>query len=146
QSVIARGGTAKFQFGFDDFDVVDGLSEDLMPTHSQYFGVPLFKVPPPPGSKADSFADHYIANYKGILDRLNIHTDHYRTSQLYTSGEFDTQIQLALDNAAQIRTIYKDISGSVKGDDWLPMQVICEQCGKLGTTKVVAWDGKLASY
>src|SRR5690606_28027128 len=37
KQVIARGGTATLQFGFDDFDVIDGLSEDLMPTHQQYF-------------------------------------------------------------------------------------------------------------
>lgn len=146
KQVIARGGTGELQFGFDDFDVIDGLAPDLMPTHQQYFGVPLFKAPPPPGSSAVSFADHYIENYKAILSRLNIHPPHYRTSEVYLSGEFDGQIRLALDGAVEIRRIYKEISGSDKGEEWYPLQVICQNCGKLGTTKVVGWDGTEVNY
>ena len=29
---------------------------------------------------------------------------------------------------------------------WLPLQVICEKCGKIGTTRVFKWDGQKVSY
>ena len=146
QQIIANGGTSTFQFGFDDFDVVDGLSDDLMPTHKQYFGVPLFKVPAPPNSSAKTFADHYIAIYKQLAAMLHITPTYYRTSELYISGTFDPYIKKSLDNAQAIREIYKKVSGSDKGSDWYPFQVICQQCGKLGTTKVIGWDGQQVEY
>jgi lysyl-tRNA synthetase class 1 len=52
----------------------------------------------------------------------------------------------ALNHAAEIRKIYKDVSGSVKPDDWYPLQVICESCGKIGTTQVTGWDGANVMY
>lgn len=141
-----QGVPATMQFGFDDFDVVDGLSDDLLATHSDYFGVPLFQVPAPIGSQHANFADHYIADYQAILERLNIQPQFYRTSELYIQGRFNDQIKLALDQAAQIRHIYKTVSGSDKGHDWLPFQVICKNCGKLGTTRVTSWDGHQVQY
>lgn len=146
RQILAKGGQSSFQFGFDDFDVVDGLSNDLTPSHSQYFGVPLFMVPPPPHSKAASFADHFISIYQELAILLHIEPRYYRTSELYKDGTFDPYSKLALDNAEEIRRIYKQVSGSDKGGNWYPFQVICQNCGKLGTTKVVGWDGEMVNY
>ncbi len=146
RQIVAQGGQSIFQFGFDDFDVVDGLSADLKDSHSQYFGVPLFMVPPPPDSQAQSFADHFIQIYKDLANLLHIQPRYYRTSELYKQGDFDPYIKLALDKADSIRRIYAQVSGSDKGSDWYPFQVICQNCGKLGTTKVVGWDGQQVSY
>jgi lysyl-tRNA synthetase class 1 len=55
-------------------------------------------------------------------------------------------ITLALDHADRIRTIYKEVSGSVKPDDWYPISVVCENCGRIGTTRTYAWDGTEISY
>ena len=30
--------------------------------------------------------------------------------------------------------------------DWFPLQVVCPNCGKVGTTEVTAWDGKEVSF
>jgi len=51
-----------------------------------------------------------------------------------------------LDNAAEIRKIYLEISGSKKDDNWYPFQVVCPKCGKIGTTIITAWDGNEVSY
>jgi lysyl-tRNA synthetase class 1 len=66
---------------------------------------------------------------------------------MYHQGKFDGVIKEALDNAEKIQDIYQKVSGSQKKEQgWLPFQVICEKCGKLGTTKVFAWDGEKVSY
>jgi lysyl-tRNA synthetase class 1 len=36
---------------------------------------------------------------------------------------------------------HKEIS-----QDWFPLQVVCLNCGKLGTTKVTSWDGEKVGY
>jgi lysyl-tRNA synthetase class 1 len=48
--------------------------------------------------------------------------------------------------ADTIRKIYKRVSGSERADDWIPVQVVCEQCGKVSTTKITSFDGKEVSY
>jgi lysyl-tRNA synthetase class 1 len=45
-----------------------------------------------------------------------------------------------------VRQVYKDVSGSEKSAKWHPFQTVCEQCGRVGTTEVVAYDGKEVEY
>ncbi|HHE08167.1 MAG TPA: hypothetical protein ENL01_04770, partial [Chlorobaculum parvum] len=42
--------------------------------------------------------------------------------------------------AEDIRTILKEVSGSERDDDWLPFFPICENCGKILTTKAHGFD------
>src|SRR5690606_5177214 len=93
REILAQKKQSTFQFGFDDFDVVDGLSPDLKESHAKYFGVPLFLVPPPPGSTAKTFADHFIQIYKDLAELLHISPNYYRTSDLYKQGLFDPYIK-----------------------------------------------------
>jgi lysyl-tRNA synthetase class 1 len=55
-------------------------------------------------------------------------------------------IKLALTENKQIREIYRHVSGSEKEEHWSPVQVICEKCGKVGSTDVLEFDGKKVKY
>ena len=66
---------------------------------------------------------------------------------MYREGKFNGVIREALDNSDTIQGIYQRVSGSKKREKgWMPLQVVCEKCGKLGTTRVHAWDGSLVAY
>ena len=43
----------------------------------------------------------------------------------------DAYIKIALERAADIRRILKEVSGSEKDESWLPISVVCEKCGKI---------------
>src|SRR3954470_63224 len=58
----------------------------------------------------------------------------------------NASIDAILRQAGVVRQVYKDVFGSVQGETWHPFQVICEECGKIGTTEVVAYDGKEVEY
>jgi len=58
----------------------------------------------------------------------------------------DPYIAKALDRAAVVRDIYARVSHVQRRPDWLPIQVICETCGKVGTTIVTEWDGDRVHY
>ena len=136
---------AVFMYGFDDMDVIDGLPSDLQESHGKYMGIPIFHAPSPDGK--GSFGDYFGNKMKHLLDSLDIKPDSlYRTSELYKNGDFNKAIQFVLDNAAGVRKVYGDMYKKKIADDWYPFQVICPQCGKLGTTKVTAWDGKEVSF
>ena len=136
----------KFLFELNDFDPMDGLpvyvdQEKFLP----YMGFPLYKVPSPDGL-SENFAEYFGNEFAGVIKDEGFEPEYYRSSELYLSGKYNEMIRLALDGADKIRKIYKDISGSVKEDKWLPLSVICENCGKVGTTRASNWDGKEVSY
>jgi lysyl-tRNA synthetase class 1 len=135
------GKTAVFQYGFDDFDPMDGLPVYVDQSWEKHMGKPLANVPAPDG-KSSSFAAQYLKEFEGVFNGLGIDSEIVKTSELYKSGKFNETIKIVLDNAQEIRKIYKEVSGSDKGEDWFPLQVVCPKCGKIGTTKVTDWNGK----
>ncbi len=58
----------------------------------------------------------------------------------------DRYIRVALDAAATIREIYRRVANVNHPDDWHPLFVICENCGRIGTTIVTGWDGERVRY
>ncbi len=56
------------------------------------------------------------------------------------------EIDVILSAAPQVREIYRKVSGSERPADWYPFQVICESCGKIGTTQVSDYDGREVTY
>lgn len=146
KALIHAGVDAKFSFVFNDFDPIDGLPKDLEKDFSDYLGFPLRSVPSPKkGFK--SFGEFFASDFKNVLKSLGVEPQFYSSWDLYHEGKFDEAIKIALDNAEKIQDIYQRVSGSKKKEQgWLPLQVICEECGKLGTTKVHDWDGKTVAY
>src|SRR3989338_262657 len=140
------GVDVKFSFVFNDFDVIDGLPEDLQKNFNKYLGFPLRNVPSPVEG-FDSFAEYFIDDFKKVLKSFGIKAEHPSSYDMYKEGKFDEAIKIALDNAEKIQDIYEKVSGSKKREmGWLPLQVICENCGRLGTTRVHGWDGKTVEY
>jgi lysyl-tRNA synthetase class 1 len=65
---------------------------------------------------------------------------------LYRSGALDKQIDLVLRNAETIRAIHKRVANVDHPGGWLPVAVICENCGRIGTTLATDYDGKTVAY
>jgi lysyl-tRNA synthetase class 1 len=58
----------------------------------------------------------------------------------------DPYIERALDGAETILDIYRTVSTVNHPAGWLPVSVICENCGRIGTTRARDWDGREVSY
>lgn len=136
----------RFTFVINDFDPIDGLPPQMQEEFSKYMGLPLRKAPSPvEGFK--SFAAYFADDYKNSMKALGIEPEFLSSWDMYHEGKFDEAIKLALDNAETIQDIYQEVSGSKKREaGWLPLQVICENCGKVGTTRVHDWDGETVAY
>lgn len=146
---IARGlrekeRPARFLYGFDDYDPMDTVPAAAPPEFRRYLGVPLSEVPAPAGA-GDSFARHFGTAFVRVFNRLGVQPDVYWTSEMYKSGRFNDAIRLALDRADELIQIDREISGSKKAERH-PVQVVCESCGRIGTTVVTGWDGREATY
>ncbi len=146
KALVHGGASPKFTYVLNDFDPIDGLPQDLQKDFSKYLGVPLRNAPSP-DSKFKSFADYFGSDFKNVLKSFGVEPEFLSSWDMYHEGKFDEVIKIALDNADKIQDIYQRVSGSKKKElGWLPLQVICENCGKLGTTRVHEWDGKAVTY
>src|SRR4030042_2721695 len=140
------GCEAKFTFVFNDFDPVDELSSELNSDFSKYLGFPLM-LAPSPSKQFSSLADYYASDLKKVMTDLGVESEFLSSWKMYHEGKFNEVIKIALDNSEKIQDIYQRVSGSKKKEKgWLPFQVVCDKCGKLGTTRVFAWDGKEVTY
>ena len=63
------GVNARFTYIFNDFDVIDGLPDELEESFSKYMGFPLRNVPSPEEGFS-SFADYFAQDFKNVLKRL----------------------------------------------------------------------------
>lgn len=141
-----RGLPVRYIFGVDDYDPLDELPPNGADWLRPYLGMPLCNVPPPAGSPASDFAEHYIREFFEVFDELGVSAETYRMRDIYRSGKFDTEIDLILRNADKVRAIDRKVAGANRSDDWFPFQVICEGCGRIGTTSVTLYDGETVYY
>jgi len=139
-----QGKKVKYTFGFDDLDPIDGLPSNLQKTHEKYMGIPICNAPSPDGK--GSFGDYYENMMRGLFQKLDIQAEIYLASDYYKKGIYNKAIEFILDHADEVRKVYSDMYHKSIAKDWFPLQVICPKCGKLGTTKVTAWDGKEVSF
>ncbi len=141
-----QGFNVRYTFGVDDYDPLDELPYGKDEHFKHYLGMPLCSVPAPPGSDATDMSDYYISEFFDVFKYLGVQAETYRLRDIYRSGEFDEAIDIILRHADVVRDVYKKISGSERPQSWYPFQVICENCGKIGTTEVSSYDGKEVTY
>jgi lysyl-tRNA synthetase class 1 len=146
RTLQAKGVPVRFLFGVDDYDPVDEIPYGEAEHFQKYLGAPLCNVPPPPDSKATDMADHYISEFFSVFGEVGVRPEFYRMRDVYRSGKFNEAIDAILRKADAVRRIYKKVSGSERAEDWHPFQTVCENCGRVGTTVVTAYDGKEVTY
>jgi lysyl-tRNA synthetase class 1 len=141
------GRETRFLYGVDDLDPMDAQALLTPDAIDRYMGVPLSHVPAPEGSPAASYARHFVGQlFMGTFAGLGIAPEIYWMSELYGDGTMDPYIRTALDRAELVRQAYLRVSNVEKPVGWLPISVICESCGKIGTTEASDWDGQTVAY
>jgi lysyl-tRNA synthetase class 1 len=146
RTLKARGIEARYLFGVDDYDPLDEIPAGKDEHFSKYLGQPLCNVPPPDGSSAPDMAEHYMGEFWQVFEELGVEVERYRMRDVYRSGRFNEAIDTILRNAATVRRVYKEVSNSDRPATWHPFQAVCENCGRIGTTEVSAYDGQEVSY
>jgi lysyl-tRNA synthetase class 1 len=141
------GREVELRYGVDDLDPMDAQALLTPDAIERFMGVPLARVPDPAGDCHPSYARHFAGVFVDTFDGLGIRPDtYYWMSEVYGSGAMDPYIRRALDAAATIREIYRRVANVNHAEEWHPLFVICESCGRIGTTIVTGWDGERVHY
>ena len=141
------GVPVELRYGVDDLDPMDAQALLTPDAVEREMGRPLAHVPDPAGDCHPSYARHFAGVFIDTFDGLGIRPHvYYWMSEVYASGAMDRYVRRALDAAATIREIYRRVANVNHPDEWHPLFVICENCGRIGTTIVTDWDGETVAY
>jgi lysyl-tRNA synthetase class 1 len=156
QALRERGRKAQFYYEINDVDPMDGMPGYLdAEAYAPHMGKPLRHVPAPdangrptPGTPTpeNNMARTYGNEFVDVIHRLGFNANIAWASDFYDAGFYDKWMVKACEHPDKIRAIYERISGSEKGEEWNPLQIVCERCGKVGSTTVTEFDGKEATY
>jgi lysyl-tRNA synthetase class 1 len=134
-------------YGIDDLDAMDSQALLTPDAIEREMGRPLAHIPDQVGDGHASYARHHAQTFIDLFEGLGIRPDrYYWMSDIYPTGQMDGFIRTALDRAAVVRDIYRRVANVQHPDSWHPISVICESCGRVGTTIVTQWDGERVFY
>ncbi len=130
----------------DDFDpmrrVPWPLSEE---DYKEYLGMPYVDIPSP-DPDYESFVDYFEKPFLESLDDFGIKVDIYSSYEIYQSGKLVDQIRTSLENSEKIRVILNKFRSNNLPKDWLPYDAVCENCGRIATTRAYDWEGNYVYY
>jgi len=142
--VIARavrraGGEAEVVWIQDDMDPLRSVPDQIPKEFEAHLGKPVCDLPPVGGVP---FVEHFVRPFLAGLAALGIRPRVVSGAGLYRGGLATDLVRIALDRADDVRRILTQFSGSEKAEDWLPFSVVCQQCGRIATTKAYGRDAE----
>ncbi len=147
RALRARGVETTYLYGVDDMDPMDAQALLTPDAVADAMGRPLAHIPDQEPDGHASYARHHAQIFIDTFAGLGIRPDrYYWMSEIYPTGDLDRYIRLALDRAATVREIYRRVANVQHPATWHPISVVCEVCGRVGTTIVTRWDGERVFY
>ena len=147
RALRAAGIETTYLYGVDDMDPMDAQALLTPDAVEAAMGRPLAHIPDQEPDGHSSYGRHHAQVFIDIFAGLGIRPDrYYWMSEIYPTGDLDSYIRTALDRAALVREIYRRVANVRHPDTWHPVSVVCEQCGRVGTTIVSKWDGQRVFY
>jgi lysyl-tRNA synthetase class 1 len=147
RALRAAGHEATLLYGVEDLDAMDAQALLTPDAVDRYMGVPLANIPDQVEDGHGSYARHHAQVFIDLFADLGVNPDrYYWMSEIYAAGTMDPYVRIALDRAAIVRDLYRRVANVQHPETWHPVLVICETCGKVGTTIVTQWDGERVFY
>jgi lysyl-tRNA synthetase, class I len=141
-----RGEKVRFIWVAEDMDPLRKVPAGIPKEYSKYLGMPVADIPCPEGC-CKSYTEHFCSKFVGSL-KENFGTDQefLSTAIEYRKGTFSKYIKTVFDNLDLVREIVNKVKRNPVGPDWNPWKPVCENCGKLITTKVISREGNIVQY
>ena len=146
-AIQEKGYDSIFQAYSDDRDGLRKIPYGFPSSLKEYVGNPVSHIPDPFGCH-DSFGRHISSLLTDAFDDIGIAYRFQSSDEAYIDGKLDDEIITLLSQYQEAGKIIKDVTGQEKYLTQYPYFAICEECGKIYTTRVVDFDAakKTVSY
>lgn len=132
------GETKLFAFS-DDMDGLRKVPQNI-PNQDmllEHLGKPLCDIPDPFGEE-DSFSGYMNAKLKSFLDSFGFDYEFKSSKDQYRGGVFNEGLLKILEHYDEVRGVITPTLREQNREAWSPFFPICENCGKVYTTRVTA--------
>jgi lysyl-tRNA synthetase class 1 len=118
----------------DDKDGLRKVPAGLPRSLRKYLGYPVREIPDPYKCH-ESFAEHMTLLLVEALDKCGIQYKLVSGAEMYERGLLKNEIRTILVNAQRVGEIIREEVGQEKFEEVLPYFAVCENCGRIYTTK-----------
>ena len=147
RALRAAGHETTLLYGVEDLDAMDAQALLTPDAVDRFMGVPLAHIPDQVEDGHASYARHHAQVFIDLFADLGVRPDrYYWMSEIYAGGTMDAYVRIALERAGTVRELYRRVANVQHPETWHPVLVICETCGRVGTTIVTKWDGERVFY
>lgn len=119
----------------DDKDGLRKVPAGMPQSLEKYLGQPVTDIPDVERCHT-SYGEHMVFLLMEALDKCGIQYKFMSGAEAYRTGLFNEEIRAILLNAKKIGEIVREESGQEKFLEALPYFAVCENCGRIYTTKV----------
>lgn len=142
------GEKVKFFWVAEDSDPLRKVPSGIPPEFKEYLGKPVSDLPcPDDNCNCNNFSDHFVNLFiDSLRDNFGVKLEVYSTTKFYRSGKFYNEIKAALEKVEELREIMNKYRETPVRENWIPWEPICENCGKIITTRMKNIEGDMVSY
>jgi len=148
KSLLKKGLKSEQNFIIDDFDDFDKIPNGIdvdKEEFDKHLGKPLRDVPSPE-TGYESWAHFFQKDVLSHLESFGLRPNVLSSYDSYKEGLFDKDIRIVLDKSEQVRKIWNEVTNAKKAKGWIPVMIVCEECGKIATTRITKWNGNEVEY
>jgi lysyl-tRNA synthetase class 1 len=125
----------------DDKDGLRKVPAGLPKTLEKYLGFPVSSIPDPFGCH-ESYGKHMSSLLLDALDGCGIEYRYVSAKEAYDKGLLLNEVRAILANAQKVGEIVKEEVGQERYTEVLPFFPVCENCGRIYTTKALEYFPK----
>lgn len=129
----------------DDMDGLRKIPVNIdAPWLQEHLGKPVSAIPDPYGC-CPSYSAHMNKELREMLDDTGIPYKFISSTEEYKSGTYNEVLQLALARNQEILDVILPTLRPENRAGWFPIMPVCENCGRVNTTKVLSFDADKAT-
>ena len=125
----------------DDKDDLRKVPAGLPKSLEKYLGFPVSTIPDP-FECHESYGKHMSSLLLDALDTCGIQYEYMSAKEVYEKGLLREEIRTILMNAAKVGEIVKEEVGQERYTEVLPYFPVCENCGRIYTTKAYEFESE----
>ncbi len=122
----------------DDMDPFRSVPSDLPKELEDYLGIPASSIPDF-WDCHNSFTVHFEEKFLKQLESVKVEPKVLLGIEMYKSGMYNDVMKKSMEMRREIATIINKYRETPLPDEWYPVDVICEKCGKIATTKILKY-------
>jgi len=118
----------------DDKDGLRKVPAGLPKSLNKFLGFPVMSIPDP-FKCHNSFGEHSSSLLLEALDKCEVKYTFMSATDVYKRGLLNSEIKALLSNAKRVGEIIREEVGQEKFEEALPYFAVCENCGRIYTTR-----------